>query len=208
MSAIVSVLQNSISNVGSVCNALEFLKVPYRVVRTPEELSQAERLIFPGVGAFGAAMEHLSNNGLAEVLTQKVRVEKIPFLGICLGLQLLFEDSEESQGVKGLGWFKGSVVRLKAQPPQHRVPNMGWCALRSLNLNPSPYPELDGNFVYFVHSYAAKPNDTSIISHSAQHAEEFVAGVCENNIQAFQFHPEKSGKLGLKILRVFTQLAS
>ncbi len=206
MPQVISVLQNGVSNVGSVCNSLHSLDLAFKVVRTASELEQAQVIIFPGVGAFGAAMQHLTQHQLIPVLHQKIIREKIPFLGICLGLQLLFESSEESPHQPGLGWLKGQVKKLASDPPRHRVPNMGWCALnieqpQNALLHALPL----ASYAYFVHSYAAVPLDRHLVSLTARHGSAFVAGVCAKNIHAFQFHPEKSGPVGLALLRAFAE---
>ena len=210
MPPVVSILQNGISNVGSVCNALRFLNLPFEVITDADGLKRAKILIFPGVGAFGAAMTQLNENGLTDVLKQKIVGDKIPFLGICLGLQLLFESSEESAGVTGLGIFKGSVRRLTEKTPEFRVPNIGWCELFSSSTYSSTstssiLSSALHQSVYFVHSFSADPSDRSIVSSQAQHTQPFVASIAQDNIQALQFHPEKSGTVGLGLLKNFVQ---
>ncbi|XOQ53556.1 MAG: Imidazole glycerol phosphate synthase subunit HisH [Succiniclasticum sp.] len=164
-------------------------------------LAGAEKMILPGVGAFGDSMKNLQASGLVPVLREHVRQGK-PFLGICLGMQVLFEESEEAPGVPGLGILKGRVIRI---PTSYKIPHMGW---NNLTLR-TPCPLLtgaEGQYVYFVHSYCCEPADRSIVTAVADYGWPVVAAVQQGNVLGFQFHPEKSGAVGMAMLRRFVEL--
>lgn len=162
------------------------------------EMEKSDALVLPGVGAFGTAMEHLEN--YKEIIHDHIDAGK-PFLGVCLGLQVLFTESQEDEGVKGLDVFKGEVVKI---PEGLKIPHMGWNDLQIVN----ECPILDGignDYMYFVHSYYAKPDDEDIIAATASYGIDITAAVCRDNVFATQFHPEKSGEVGLNILRNFVK---
>ena len=172
----------------------------------PERIAAADRLVVPGQGAFADCSRALSGATGEAVLEQLKRGR--PFLGICLGLQVLFESSEEAPGVPGLGWFAGSVRRL-TRTPSVKIPHMGW---NSLNLQHSGHPCLEaaggqGSWFYFVHSYHAVPRDETLVKASVTHGENTVtAAVARDNVLATQFHPEKSQAAGIKLLTRFLAL--
>jgi len=162
------------------------------------EIENADALVLPGVGAFGNAMEHLEN--YKDLIHEHIDAGK-PFLGVCLGLQVLFTKSHESEGVKGFDVFKGEVAKI---PEGIKIPHMGWNNLKIVN----ECSILDGiheDYMYFVHSYYAKPEDESIIVATTNYGIDLTAAVCEGNVFATQFHPEKSGEVGLNILRNFVK---
>jgi len=168
-----------------------------------ETIRKADKVILPGVGAFGDCMKTLAEKRLVPAL-REVAASGRPFLGICLGLQLMFESSEESPGTEGLGIWKGKVCKIEA--PGLKIPHMGWNSLSLKTKSPllqnlPPYP-----YVYFVHSYQAAPEDRRIITSVAEYGGEIVASVGQGNVQATQFHPEKSSGVGLKILENFLRL--
>lgn len=170
--------------------------------RDPERIRSASRLVVPGQGGFGDGAAAL-DGGLRELLLERLQAG-VPYLGICLGLQLLFEDSEEAPGAKGLGWFKGSVRRLQGGPGV-KIPHMGWNQLQVLRGS----PELDaaggdGAWVYFVHSYHAVPDDRSLVSATCEYGPNSVtSAIARDNVIATQFHPEKSQDAGLSLLGAF-----
>ena len=201
----IAIIDYDAGNIRSVENALIALGEEVVITRDPEILLQAEKVILPGVGAFGDAMEKLDAYGLVDVIHQIVE-KKIPFLGICLGLQLLFDRSEESPGVEGLGILKGEIVRFPEQPGL-KIPHMGW---NSLSLAPDGrlFAGISGDpYVYFVHSYYLQAEDPSIVKASAVYGNTTIhASVEQGNVFACQFHPEKSSAVGLKILKNFADL--
>ncbi len=195
----VTLLDYGAGNVRSVINAIERLGERVKIVKRPEDILAAEKLIFPGVGNFGSLIETLHRKGFFEPL-KRYLAEDRPFWGICLGLQALFEGSEEAPGVPGLGFFKGYVKRF-----DHglSVPHIGWNGLKPAK--PSPiFNGLTGEEkFYFVHSYHVVPEDAAIILTTTDYGYEFVSAVQQGNIIATQFHPEKSGQAGLKMLENF-----
>ncbi|MBW1975630.1 MAG: imidazole glycerol phosphate synthase subunit HisF [Deltaproteobacteria bacterium] len=195
----ITVLDYGAGNVRSVVNAIKSLGYNVRFVKKPQDITNARILVFPGVGAFGEMMKVLNNQGYTDALLQYLK-ENRPFLGICLGLQALFEESEESPGIPGLGFFKGRVVRFRTNLS---VPHIGWNGLNFLQES-RLFNELKSNEkVYFVHSYHVAPDDPSVILTTTNYGYEFVSSVQKGNIVATQFHPEKSGSVGLKMLENF-----
>ena len=190
-------------NVMSVRKACAFLGHESVLTRDREQILTADHVILPGVGSFGIAMEKLCDYALDEVL-REVAGRGIPLLGICLGLQLMFEKSEESPGVDGLGLFEGSIIRIPNQENTLKIPHMGWNSLSFPSEGKlfSSIPE--GTDVYFVHSYYLPPNP--YVTAVTEYGVPIGAAVAKDNIHACQFHPEKSGKWGLKILENFLSL--
>lgn len=198
----ITVIDYDAGNLHSVANALSAIGADYKVSRDPEDIRRADRIFLPGVGSFGDAMDSLSRRGLTEPLTEAVRCGT-PFLGICLGYQLLFEGSEESPGCSGLSLLKGYVRRFPDRTGM-KVPHMGWNSL-SIRKKDGLYRDIpDGSFMYFVHSYYVVPADGGIVSAETDYGFPFAASVEEGNIAGMQFHPEKSGDAGLAILRRFS----
>lgn len=178
-------------NIGSVSRCLERLEIPYRKVGPDKPPSGNVPLVLPGVGAFGAVMSALSRNGFDGVVKNLVR-QGVPFLGICVGLQVLFEHSEESLGIPGLGLLSGRVVPYR----QGKVPQIGWNRIASPEAK--DWPE---GFVYFVNSYYAVPTNPDDVLYTGDYHGNFCAAVQSGNITAFQFHPEKSGTFGHELVR-------
>ena len=175
-----------------VKKVIDFLKLPLR---------SADKLVLPGVGAFGDCMKNLEATGLVPVILEQISNKK-PMLGICVGLQILFEGSEESPGIKGLGIFKGMVKRIKA--PQLKIPHMGWNCISFKDI--SIFDNInDKSYFYFVHSYHAVPEDKDLIVSTTDYDEMLTAAVASDNIYATQFHPEKSGDVGLQLLQNFVK---
>ena len=200
----IAIIDYDAGNLKSVEKALLFLGQECVVTRDPETILGADKVILPGVGAFGDAMEKLHRFGLVDVIRQ-VTAAGTPFLGICLGLQLLFRSSDESPGVEGLGVLDGEIVSI---PPKegYKIPHMGW---NSLDIKPEArlFKGLEGNpYVYFVHSYYLKAADEGIVAATTEYTTHIHASVESGNVFACQFHPEKSSDVGLKILKNFASL--
>ena len=187
----IGIIDYGAGNLLSVKNALDFLGVKSKYIRTPEEFENIDKLILPGVGSFGSCMINIRNQGLEEPIKEYIAKGR-PFLGICIGLQLLFDESEESPGVPGMGVLPGKVRKFT----KGKVPQIGWN-----KLDPASDSMLDEGYTYFVNSYYADPKDPSIISATANYYIDFTAAVKKNNVQATQFHPEKSGDTGMNYLR-------
>lgn len=187
-------------NLRSVQKAAETCGVPARITSDPVVVAQAERLILPGVGAFGDAMRALRERGLVEPLQAHARADR-PFLGICMGLQLLFETGHEGGTHRGLGILAGDVVRFDL-PAGMKVPHMGWNTTRW----PGAWqPARDGDHFYFVHSYYARPADASVVAAVTDYGGDFCAAVRRGNLYATQFHPEKSQTAGLRLLAAWLE---
>ena len=200
----IAIIDYDAGNIKSVEKALAYLGEEVRITRDREEILASDGVILPGVGAFGDAMEKLHTYGLVDVIREVVR-RQIPFLGICLGLQLLFEGSEESEGVEGLYLLDGEILRIPEQEGL-KIPNIGWNSL-DLQNNGRLFENLNGNpFVYFVHSYYLKAREESIVKATIEYSTHIHASVEKDNIFACQFHPEKSGTVGLQILSNFAKL--
>ena len=195
----IAIIDYGAGNLHSVKNALDFLGAENIITGDTETILKADKVILPGVGAFGDAMNALKNSGLVPVIKQVVE-NNTPLLGICLGLQLMFEASEEAPGVEGLGIFKGKCVKI----PDHglKIPHMGWNSLELAKESKI----LSEDYVYFVHSYYLTTPDTDIISAYTEYGEKLGVAVERGNVFATQFHPEKSGEAGMNILRKFIAL--
>ena len=197
----IAIVDYDAGNLASVVRALEHLGAECRITREKDEILQAERLILPGVGAFGDAMEKLAGFDLIDTIKEFVASGK-PFLGICLGQQLMFESSEETPGVEGLGLLPGKILRIPAETGL-KIPHMGW---NSLEIRPESrlfagLPQ--DSYVYFVHSYYLQAENLTDVAATAEYGVNIHAAVERGNIFACQFHPEKSGEVGLQILKNF-----
>lgn len=200
----IAILDYDTGNIRSVEKALQLLGEKVVLTRDKEELLAADHVILPGVGSFGAAMENLEKYGLIPVIREIVK-RGTPFLGICLGMQLLFERSEESPGVQGLGILKGEILRIPEQKGL-KIPHMGWNSLKLCNQG-RLFEDIDDNaYVYFVHSYYLKAEDEKIVRAVCEYSACIHASVEKDNIFACQFHPEKSSDTGLQILKNFTRI--
>lgn len=200
----VAVIDYDAGNIKSVEKAVLSLGGDVRITRDRDEILKADHVILPGVGAFGDAMEKLHRYGLADVIRETVQ-KQTPFLGICLGLQLLFESSEESEGVQGLGILPGSIVRLPEKAGL-KIPHIGWNSLRYPNRGRLFEGVPEESYVYFVHSYYLAARDPQIVTATTEYAAHIHASVEKGNVFACQFHPEKSSDVGMRILRNFMQI--
>lgn len=196
----ITIIDYKSGNIRSISNGFRKLNCDVEVTSDVEKIADANHLVLPGVGAFGEAMNNIEP--FKEVIYEHVQDDK-PFLGICLGQQLFMSNSEESPDVNGLGFFKGSVKYLPVF--DLKIPHMGWNKLKVTN--DSPILEgIDGKYFYFVHSYHAVPEDPEIIAGTTDYGMDIVAALSRNNLFSTQFHPEKSGRDGLKILKNFINL--
>ncbi len=200
MSEKIVIIDYGMGNLHSVNKAMKYVGAEVEVTSEATKIAKADKVILPGVGAFGDCMLNLEKYGLVPVIKETLASDK-PFLGICLGLQLLFEGSEEAPGIQGLGFFKGQVEKIKTDL---KVPHMGWNSLVLKNPSPLLAKSADG-YVYFVHSFHAVPEDKAIITAVCNYGIEVTAAVGRANVQAVQFHPEKSSKVGLGILQAFKE---
>jgi len=203
------VVDYGMGNLRSVENAFAFLGIKVKISDSPEVLRKAKKIIFPGVGHFGKTIEELKTRRIFDILKEKIN-KGVPYLGICIGMQILFEGSEESPDKEGLGIIKGTVKKLKAG--KIVVPHMGW---NRIKINKSIVDNKenllfkgikDGSFFYFVHSYYCLPEEKKIITSITNYGVEFASSVHKDKVWALQFHVEKSQSLGLKILNNFNKL--
>jgi imidazole glycerol-phosphate synthase subunit HisH len=202
----VHIIDYGMGNLRSVQKAFEHVGARAVICRTPVEAADAELLVLPGVGAFRDAIAELNRHDFVGLIREHVEADR-PFLGICLGLQLLFDVSYEDGEYEGLGIIPGEVVRFPSQPGL-KIPHMGWNTLNIRKPNrllddAGPQPS-----VYFVHSYYVKPNDDSVVAATTEHGVEFCSMISRGNLYATQFHPEKSQKQGLNLLKNFATLTS
>ena len=199
----IAIIDYDAGNIKSVEKAILSLGSQAVITRDKETILRADKVILPGVGAFGDAMEKLRAYGLVDIIKRVVK-NKTPFLGICLGLQLLFEESEEAQGVEGLGILKGKILHIPDKGL--KVPQIGWNSLRFPNKGRLFKGIDEGAYVYFVHSYYLKADEPDIVTATTEYATLIHASVEKDNVFACQFHPEKSSAVGLKILKNFIEL--
>lgn len=199
----IAIVDYGAGNLHSVKNALDFIGAKSVVTSSADIIADADKVILPGVGAFGDAMARLNESSLTEPVKRAIADGK-PFLGICLGLHMLFEESEESVGANGLGIFKGKIVKIP--DTGLKIPHMGWNSIDIVKdsrilkgIGTEPY-------VYFVHSYYIKPEDEGIVSAYTKYGARLAIAVEKDNVFATQFHPEKSGDVGMTILKNFVSL--
>lgn len=200
----IAIIDYDAGNLRSVEKALIRLGAEPVITRDRDTILQADHIILPGVGAFGDAMSKLEKYGLVPVIQEAVE-NNIPFLGICLGLQLLFERSDEAPGVKGLGILQGDILRIP-EAPELKIPHMGWNSLHFDHAGRLFREIPEDTYVYFVHSYYLKAKDPEIVKASTFYSTKIHASVESGNVFACQFHPEKSGEWGLKILDNFIHI--
>ncbi|MBI1909253.1 MAG: imidazole glycerol phosphate synthase subunit HisH [Deltaproteobacteria bacterium] len=197
----IAVVDYGMGNLRSVAKALETVRATVEITRDPKKIKTADRLVLPGVGAFADCMANLKKFSLIEPLKEFIASGR-PFLGVCLGLQLLFEEGEEFGRHEGLGILKGKVVRLSL-PATLKIPHMGWNQIKKKKENALLKNIKDGTDFYFVHSYVVVPKEKSVIATTTHYGGEFVSSVAKDNLFACQFHPEKSQAAGLKLLEAF-----
>ena len=200
----IAIIDYGAGNIQSVYKALKYVGCDCIVTNDKDEIMKADGAILPGVGSFGNSMDNMNKNGITETVREFIKTKK-PFLGICLGLQLLFPESEESPGVKGIDIFKGTVTKIP-DGEGLKIPHMGW---NSLKINPSSrllkgIPE--DAYVYFVHSYYLKAKNEEDVAATTDYIVNVHAAVEHDNVYATQFHPEKSGDVGLEILKNFASI--
>lgn len=200
----IAIIDYDAGNIRSVEKALLLLGQEVKITSDAQEILTADKVILPGVGAFGDAMDNLKARGLDSVIHQAVE-KGTPFLGICLGLQLLFERSDEAPGVEGLGILKGEIVRIPAAEGL-KIPHMGWNSLHVSNNGRLFQGIKEGAYVYFVHSYYLRAQEEEIVKASTEYGVHIHASVEKGNVFACQFHPEKSSEVGLQILRNFVTI--
>ena len=201
----IAIIDYGMGNLRSVQKGFERVGFQAEVTRDLQRIASARGVVLPGVGAFNACMENLRRFGLVEVVQEFVRQKK-PFLGICLGFQLLFSESEEFGRQKGLDLFPGKVVGFRPGE-QHKVPHMGWNSIEKQKESPFLDGIPSGDFVYFVHSYYVVPDETSLIATTTPYGLGFASSIATDHLFACQFHPEKSQSVGLRILSNFGRFA-
>jgi glutamine amidotransferase len=199
----IAVIDYGVGNLRSVVNALRHLDADVSLVADPSDLAGTDKIILPGVGAFGAGMEQLRSAGFEGALHRAVE-RGVPLLGICLGMQFMFEASEEMGEYRGLGLLPGHVVRFSEDGP--KVPHIGWNQLNKTRDSALLRGVSDGAYAYFVHSYYADPDDPNDVLASTDYGLDFASVVGRGNVFGVQFHPEKSQAVGLRILRNFVEM--
>ena len=200
----IAILDYDAGNIRSVEKALQHLGEETILTHDFREIQKADKVILPGVGAFGDAMEHLKHYELDRAIKEVIAMDK-PFLGICLGLQLLFESSDETPGVEGLGILKGNILRIPEEEGL-KIPHIGWNSL-DFPRKGRLFQDLPADpYVYFVHSYYLQAQEPQIVTATCEYGVQIHASVEKNQVFACQFHPEKSGEVGLKILKNFATL--
>jgi glutamine amidotransferase len=201
----IAIIDYGMGNIHSVQKALELMGASTVVTNRLKDIELAEKLVLPGVGAFDDAVSELKNQGLVAVIKEQIKNKKL-FLGICLGLQLLFDESQEAKESKGLGILGGTVRRFSSHSGL-KVPHMGWNELKIKNKNcPLLKGIMERAYVYFCHSYYPEPDNRALTAASCEYGQEFSCMVWQDNIYGVQFHPEKSQEVGLKILKNFVDL--
>lgn len=200
----IAIIDYGAGNLQSVKKAFDFIGAESVITDNPEIINACDRILLPGVGSFGDAMDSMHKSGLVETVKQNALSGK-PFLGICLGLQLLFEASEESPGVKGLGIFKGKIKKFSTDMGL-KIPHIGWNSLEIKQKDTLFKNVPENSYVYFVHSYYLHAEDEEDVATVTNYGIDFHSAVGKNNVFATQFHPEKSGDVGLQILKNFASM--
>jgi len=192
----IAIIDYGAGNLRSVKKAFDYLQIESQVVSNREQLADAEKVVLPGVGAFGAAVEKLQESGFYDSIRDWLKADR-PFLGICLGMQLLFETSSESPGVKGLSIFEGVNLRFNSG----KVPQIGWNPVQIKKLSRLFDGIADGSYFYFLHGYFIAPANQYLVTATTEYGISYPSMIEQGNICAVQFHPEKSGDVGLKLLK-------
>ncbi len=202
----VTIIDYGMGNLGSIQNMFKRIGVESEITGDHEKIVVAEKILLPGVGAFDAAMERINQNGLRELLNKKALDEKVPTLGICLGMQLLTNSSEEGT-LPGLGWIPAKTVKFVFEPGSKlKVPHMGWNLVKPKHASPLIADLPEETRFYFVHSYYVKADDENNVLTTTTHGLEFHSIIQKDNIFGAQFHPEKSHKYGMKLLENFARI--
>jgi glutamine amidotransferase len=201
-----AVIDYGLCNLDSIARAIEECGGDPFVTADPFALRQASKIVLPGVGAFGDAMNNLRKDGLSEALSQFVIEQGVPFLGICLGMHLMARGGEEGSGVEGLGWIDAQVVKMKPRSPEERVPHVGWNEVTATKGMPLFEGICSGADFYFVHSYHVECADKALVAGTTPYCGGFASVVADKNIMGVQFHPEKSQKPGFQLLKNFLAL--
>ena len=197
-----AIIDYKVGNLHNLKNALDFSAVENQLVSDADEVKNADRILLPGVGAFAPAMEHLRNSGMLEALHEKVKAGT-PLLGICVGAQLLMDESEEDGSHAGLGWIPGKVKRFQHEL---KIPQMGWNQVSQQQKDPLFLEVADEMHFYFVHSYHLQPENSEHVLGLSNYGYDFASVVCKDNLWGVQFHPEKSQNAGLQLLKNFCTL--
>ena len=200
----IAIIDYGAGNIQSVYKALKYVGCDCIVTNDKDEIMKADGAILPGVGSFGNSMDNMNENGITETVREFIKTKK-PFLGICLGLQLLFPESEESPGVKGIDVFKGTVTKIP-DGEGLKIPHMGWNSIKLLKKDGIFKGIKDNSYVYFVHSYYLNAENKDIVAAETEYGVTIDAAVSYENVTATQFHPEKSGEVGLQMLRNFAEM--
>jgi glutamine amidotransferase len=202
----ITIVDYGLGNLGSIFNMLKKLNVKSEIVSDPDKVALSTKILLPGVGAFDAAMQKINHSGLLEILNQKAKVEKVPFLGICLGMQLLTEGSEEGV-LPGLSFIKGSTKKFSFENPSLKIPHMGWNVVKLKNNSPlTKGMETEEQRFYFVHSYYVKCTNQDNVIGQTHYGFDFDCTIQDDNVFGVQFHPEKSHRFGMKLLKNFAAL--
>ena len=196
------IIDYKVGNLHNLKNALDFSAVENQLVSDADEVKNADRILLPGVGAFAPAMEHLRNSGMLEALQEKIKAGT-PLLGICVGAQLLMDESEEDGSHTGLSWIPGKVKRFQHEL---KIPQMGWNQVSQQQKNPLFLEVADEMHFYFVHSYHLQPENSEHVLGLSNYGYDFASVVCKDNLWGVQFHPEKSQNAGLQLLKNFCTL--
>ncbi len=197
----ITIIDYGTGNLRSIENAFRYLGTKVKITNNPREIEKAKKLVFPGVGNFGEAIENLKRKKITPAIKKSIQ-KGASFLGICLGLQLLFEKSEEAPGIKGLGIFRGKVLKFK----KVKIPQIGWNQI-TIQRKPKILKGIQNqSLVYFMHSFYVEPLNEGIIAAETNYGKDFCSAVESQNIFGVQFHPEKSGEVGLKILKNFIEI--
>ena len=199
----ICIIDYGLGNLASIFNAIKKIEKNVKVSNDIGDIKNSTHIILPGVGSYKAGMQGLINRNLVEILSNEVLKKKKPFLGICLGMQLLSSSSDEGESISGLNWIEGRVVKINSDDKSIKIPHMGWNDVKISN-NSKLYKKAENNSsFYFVHSYHFVPKDKTIISGTCEHGSQLVASIEKDNIFATQFHPEKSHDIGTELLMNF-----
>lgn len=197
------IVNYGVGNLGSIFNMLKKIGKPAVITSNPEDISKADKIVLPGIGAFDYCMKELNASGLRPIIEKKVFESNTPILGVCVGCQMLMADSEEGNE-PGLGWLKGKVIgfRKDRMLPGNKIPHMSWTDIQPLP-DALLYEKIETPRFYFVHSYHIETDDKSIVTATAEYGYRFVASVGKEHIQGVQFHPEKSHRFGMQLYANF-----